>query len=306
MALLKKAHRWASVIIVLSLSCHGAWPDPPPVDRAAFLAEHAAWRSTLQQTIDERFVGLAGLWLLNEGRTPFGTDSSLPIVLPGPGPRAVVGTFVRRGRIVQVEPARGHRLRSDQKRPIASTVTLLTEDDSVPTYLRFGSLRMWIHVQDEREYLRVTDLASPRLRVFTLAPEYEPDPRWRVAARLKAYRQPRVFRLADVTGAEQQLAVPGELLFHLAGREMRLEAFAEPSDPKWLWLMFKDSTNRRETYPAGRYLWVPVPDSTGWTTIDFNRAISPPCAYTAFATCALPPEENRLAVRVEAGEKHPH
>ena len=301
-----KNAQWLLLAATVSACSSGAWPNPPPVDRPAFLAAHAAWRSELQQSIGERFVGLAGLWLLNEGRTPFGTDSSLPIVLPGPGPRGLVGTFVRRGRVVQVEPARGHRLLSDQKRPIASTVTLLTEDDSVPTYLRFGSLRMWIHVQDERDYLRVTDLASPRLKGFTLAPEYEPDPRWRVAARLKAYRERRVFRLADVTGAEQHLAVPGELEFHLAGREMRLEAFAEPSDPKWLWLMFKDSTNRLETYPAGRYLWVPVPDSTGWTTIDFNRAISPPCAYTAFATCPLPPEENRLAVRVEAGQKRPH
>ena len=256
--------------------------------------------------IRDDYVGLAGLWLLSEERTPFGTDSSLPIVLAGPSPRAIVGTFVRRGRIVQVEPTSRHRLLSDQNRPIRSTVTLRTDDDSVPTYLRFGSFRMWIHVQDDRDYVRVIDLASPRLRGFTLAPEYEPNPRWRVTARFDAYRQPRVFRVADVTGAEQRLSVLGELVFRLAGRQLRLQAFAEPSDARWLWLMFKDSTNRGETYGAGRYLWVPVPDSTGWTTIDFNRAISPPCAYTVYATCPLPPSENRLPLRIAAGEKRSH
>jgi len=85
-----------------------------------------------------------------------------------------------------------------------------------------------------------------------------------------------------------------------------LQAFAEPGDPSLLWLMFGDSTNLRETYGGGRYLWVPAPDSTGWTVIDFTRSISPPCAYTAYATCALAPPENRLVARIAAGEKRVH
>ena len=281
-----------------------SWPDPPPVDRAAFLAEHAAWRSKFQQAMRDHYAGLAGLWLLDEERTAFGTDSSLPIVLGGAGPRAVVGTFVRHGRAVQMEPTRSGRLFSDDNQPINATVALRTDDDSVPTYLRFGSFRIWIHVEGDRDYVRAMDVASPRLRGFTPAPEYEPDPRWRVAARFNAYRRPKVFRIADITGAEQQLPVPGELVFRLAGRQF--QAFAEPGDPTELWLMFKDSTNLRETYGAGRYLWVPAPDSTGWTTIDFNRAISPPCAHTAYATCPLPPAENRLTIRIAAGEKSSH
>jgi hypothetical protein len=254
----------------------------------------------------DRYAGLAGLWLLSEERTAFGTDSSLPIVLAGPGPRAVVGTFVRHDHTVQIEPASSGRLFSDDHRPINSTIPLQTDDDSVPTYLRFGPFRIWIHVEDDRDYVRVLDVTSPRLRAFTPAPEYVPDPQWRVAARFDAYRRPKVFRIADVTGADQRLEVPGELVFRLAGRQFRLRAFAQPGDSTTLWLMFKDSTNLRETYGAGRYLWVPAPDSTGWTTIDFNRAISPPCALTAYATCPLPPDENRLAVRIAAGEQRSH
>lgn len=252
------------------------------------------------------YVGLAGLWLLSEGRTPFGTDSSLPIVLAGPGPRGVIGTFVRRDSIVQVEPGSTHGLHSNDNRPVVGTITLQTDADSVPTYLRFGTLRLWIHVQDDRKYVRMMDTADTRLRGFTLAPEYEPDPRWRIAARFSPYARPKVSRIADVTGAEQSLTVPGELVFRLTGRQLRLQAFVEPSDAKLLWLMFQDSTNLHETYGAGRYVWVRVPDSTGWTVIDFTRAMSPPCAYTAYSTCPLPPLENRLPVRIAAGEKRPH
>jgi uncharacterized protein len=259
----------------------------------------------------DEFVGLAGLWRLSEERTPFGTDSALPIVLPGPGPRGIVGTFVRRGRIVQVEPASPYRLFSDDHRPIVTTLALHPDDDSGATYLRFGSLRLWVHVEDDREYVRAYDLASPHLKAFAPPPEYAPDPRWRVAARFDPYQRSREFRVADVTGAEQRETVPGELAFRIAGRQLRLQAFVTPGnsrfgDSRLLWLMFRDSTNQRETYGAGRYLWVPVPDSTGWTTIDFTRAISPPCAYTAYATCPLPPRENTLAVQITAGEMRSH
>jgi uncharacterized protein (DUF1684 family) len=285
------------------------WPDPPSMDRAAFLTEHATWRSGREQGLRDNWVGLAGLWPLSEERTAFGTDSSLPIVLASPGPRRAVGTFVRHGRTVQIEPIGSKLLLSNDNgpyHPIDSSVVLRTDADSVPSYVRFGSFRLWIHVVGDRDYVRVMDDASPRRRGFALAPEYQPDPQWRVAARFHPYRQPKVLRIAGITGDEETFSVPGELVFPIHGRQFHLRAFAVADDPTLLWLMFRDSTNLRETYGGGRYLWVPAPDSTGWTTIDFNRATSPPCAYTAYATCVLAPPENRLAVGIAAGEKRSH
>src|SRR2546428_5267756 len=192
-----------SLIAAMICACASEpWPDPPPVDRAAFLTEHAAWRSRDEQSVRHNWVGLAGLWLLSEERTAFGTDSSLPIVLAGRGPRRVVGTFVRRGRTVQIEPSGSGLLLSNDNRPyhpIDSTVVLRTDNDSVPSYLRFGSFRFWIHVVDDRDYVRVMDVTSPRLKGFTLAPEYEPDPRWRVPPRLHRFNRP------------QELPVPGNI-----------------------------------------------------------------------------------------------
>jgi uncharacterized protein (DUF1684 family) len=206
---------------------------------------------------------------------------------------------------VYVEPAAPDLRFADGNRVVAP-VALRTDTDSLPSRLRFGSYRLWIHVVEDRYYVRASDTASAHLTRFRLAPEYEPDARWRVAARFNAYKRPKIVRVADIVGVDEVLSVPGELLFRVDGRRLRLQAFAEPGDPKWLWLMFRDSTNLHETYGAGRYLWVPAPDSTGWTVIDFTRATSPPCAYTAYATCPLAPPENRLAVRIAAGEKRGH
>jgi uncharacterized protein (DUF1684 family) len=285
---------------------HQPWPEPPPVDPGVFRSEHAAWRLERQQAMRENWVGLAGLWLLNEGRTEFGTDSTLPIVLPGSRPRRVLGTFVRHGRAVYLASAAPDLRLADDNRAIVAPVGLHTDNDSVPSQLRFGSYRLWIHVVEDRYYVRARDTASAHLTAFKLPQEYEPNPRWRLAARFNPYKRPRIIRIADIVGVDEAFSVLGELVFRVDGRELRLQAFAEPSDSMLLWLMFGDSTNVRETYGGGRYLWVPAPDSTGWTVIDFTRSISPPCAYTAYATCALAPPENRLAVRIAAGEKRGH
>src|SRR6266516_3022542 len=254
---------------------HQPWPEPPPVDPGVFLSEHTAWRLKREQMVRDNWVGLAGLWLLSEQRTAFGTDSALPIVLAGSGPSRGLCTFVRHGRAVYLVPA-GLDLRLEgDNRPILAPVALHTDNDSVPSRLQFGSYRLWIHVVESRYYVRGRDTASARLTAFRLAPQYEPDTRWRVAARFDAYKHPRIVRVIDIVGVDEAFSVLGELVFRVDGRELRLQAFAEPGDSTLLWLMFADSTNLRETYGGGRYLWVPAPDSTGWTVIDFTRSISP-------------------------------
>jgi len=282
------------------------WPEPPPVDRSVFVSEHAAWRLEREQAVRDNWVGLAGLWPLSDGQTAFGTDSTLPIVLGGSGAPRLVGTLVRHGQAVYLTSAAPDLRLGNDKRAVVAPVALHPDNDSVPTLLRFGSYRLWIHAVEDRYYVRARDTANAHLSAFRLAPEYEPDARWRVTARLDPYRRPRTIRIADIVGVDEAFSVLGELVFRVAGRQQRLQAFADPGDSTLLWLMFADSTNLRETYGGGRYLWVPAPDSTGWTVIDFTRAINPPCAYTAYATCVLAPPENRLAVRIAAGEKRSH
>jgi uncharacterized protein (DUF1684 family) len=151
--------------------------------------------------------------------------------------------------------------------------------------------------------VRVKDPESPVRRGFKGLQWFPVDEGWRVNARFVPHQPPRTVELADVTGAVQRLTAPGYVVFTHGGRELTLEPVLEEEGAKELFFIFKDQTSGRETYGAGRYLYAALPQD-GTVVIDFNKAYSPPCAFTRFATCPLPPRQNRLAVRVQAGEKH--
>jgi len=278
------------------------------VDAAAYRAEHEAWREYRRGRLlappDGPLLWI-GLWELHAGSNAFGSDSALPIVLPAGLAPAVAGDVRLTGLRARLEPAPHSGLRFANGTPVEGPIELRSDALSDPTTVRLGRLGLRLHESPAgRFWLRVWDEEHDNLRTFEGAPFFPIDLTWRLAARYEPFREPRTFRVADVTGAIQEYAASGALVFRRGDRTFRLTAFAEPEDTRF-WIIFEDSTNAGETYPAGRYLLAPLPDSTGWTTLDFNRAYSPPCAFSPFSTCALPPWENRLALAVRAGELHP-
>jgi uncharacterized protein (DUF1684 family) len=292
----------------LVVGCGERWRDPPPIDAATFRAEHEAWRAERREELTTPPGGpllFIGLWALPGGPTPIGADSSLPVVLPAGKSPPLAARLVRAGPRIRLDPAPGVAFTLADGSPLAAPIQLRSDADSSPPLLHLGSLGLRIHQVGDRYWLRVWDGDSPIRKTFGGVPCYPADLVWRLAARLERFRQPKAYRVADMAGGEQQYAAPGRLAFRVAGRAYRLTAFVEPGEDD-LWILFADSTNAAETYPAGRYLLVPPPDSTGWTVIDFNRAYDPPCAFTPHATCPLPPPENRLALAVTAGEKRGH
>ncbi|MFE1349273.1 DUF1684 domain-containing protein [Streptomyces sp. NPDC058757] len=155
------------------------------------------------------------------------------------------------------------------------------------------------------------DIVRPRhpdhpLRVaFTGTPAYAPDPNWVVTGRYEAFPEPRPTTVgASVEGLRHVYDAPGRVVFRLDGRELSLTAF-NGQEPGALTVLFTDATSGVTTYAANRHLGLAAPGPDGTVRIDFNRATNLPCAYTDFATCPLPPAENRLPVAVEAGEKIP-
>jgi len=154
----------------------------------------------------------------------------------------------------------------------------------------------------DRLWLRVWDEEHPARDAFRLPASFAPDTAWRVSARFERFREPRGYRVADITGGTLEYRSPGKLVFRIGRREHRLAAFAD-STSRDFFVVFWDSTGTATTYEAGRYLRVPLPDADGWTVIDFNRAYNPPCVFTRYSTCALPPRENRLRLAITAGEK---
>lgn len=274
------------------------------------MAEHREWRDWRRSRLLASGSGpliYIGLWELPQGATKVGSDTALPIVFPTSDSPRLAGTLHRSGQEIRFEPAGGARVRRADGRPVTAAILMKSDRADSVTDLALGSLRFRVHGEPgtDRLWLRAWDEDHPARRTFQLPDEFALDTNWRVAARFRRYREPRLFRVQDVLLGTQEYWAPGELVFHVTGREYRLVPFADSTSKDFL-LMLRDSTAATQTYQAGRYMRAPFPDSTGWTVINFNRAYNPPCVFTFYSTCALPPQENRLSLAITAGEKRLH
>jgi uncharacterized protein (DUF1684 family) len=294
--------------LVAVAACAGDdWPRPASLSAEQFRSEFNGWREDRRERLVSPPAGpviLAGLWELNEGSMTMGADSAMAIVLPGTRAPRRVGTIHRRGQQVRFEPAPRGGVRLADGTPVTAPLPLASDQSDSAVVLAIGSLRLRVHGEPgtDRLWLRGWDEAHPARETFRLPESYPPDTAWRLLARFERYVEPREYRVADVVGGTQAYRAPGELVFRVNGREYRLAANGDTGS-RTLFIMFWDSTARTTTYEAGRYIRTPVPDSTGWTVIDFNRAYNPPCVFTPYSTCAFPPPENRLALAIPAGEK---
>ena len=284
-----------------------AWPAPPPMTQAAHEADYAQWREARRNGLVRPGSGAItwiGLWELPVGKFDIGGDSALPMVLPGNHVPRVVGTIERTDNTLRFTPARNSHATQGDSTPITTTFDLVSDRSRGSTEIAVGSVRFRVHGEagTDRLWIRAWDEDHPRRATFQLPEAFPLSAEWRVAARFDSFAVARDFQVADVADGTQAYHSPGELVFRIAGHEHRLAVSAD-SGSRDYFIMLWDSTAIASTYGAGRYLRVPLADSTGWTVIDFNRTYNPPCAFTAFSTCAFPPPENRLPFAITAGEK---
>ena len=263
-----------------------------------YLQSIAEWRRAREArlTSETGWLTVAGLEWLKEGRNTLGSSPSSDVALPAPVP-AAAGTIIVEGRSVEFVAAKGVAPTLDGK-PVQR---LALEPDE--TALEIGSVTFSVIERAGRLGVRIRDRNAPARRNFSGLNWYPADPRWRVRAKLVPPAAPRRVTIATIVGDQIDMESAGELVFTLDGRELRIEALFESDERRELFLMFKDRTNGDATYGAGRYMYVPVPGD-GRVDLDFNKAYNPPCAYTDFATCPLPPSQNWLPVPIEAGEKN--
>jgi uncharacterized protein (DUF1684 family) len=166
---------------------------------------------------------------------------------------------------------------------------------------QIGAVRLELLVRGEEAYLRVKDANAPARAAFAGIAHYPIEARWRVEARFEEAKDERAIELDYEGGATETYRVAGEAVFELEGKEQRLLLLYDAPRPR-LYVLFRDLTSKDATYGAGRFLYAPLPKD-GRVVLDFNQAFNPPCALTPFASCPLVPNENRLGVRIEAGEK---
>lgn len=247
------------------------------------------------------WLNLAGLHWLEEGIQSFGSDSSQAIVFP-PGriaPKA--GNFERRGDLVVMHASKGSGIMVDGKN--ARVDTIFSPTMAIPPICATGSLRWTIIKRGNRIGIRLRDLEHTSLQGFKGVDRFPADSKWRVTAQLVTDPFTRSIPITNVLGQVTQTPLVGRLHFKLDGRAFVLDALREGDE---LFIIFGDETSGLDTYGAGRFLYADMPDATGKTILDFNRAINPPCAFTPYATCPLPPRQNMLQVAVRAGERDFH
>jgi uncharacterized protein len=290
--------------LVMSLALASALVADPAAD-PAYRAGIEKWRQQREARLkaEDGWLAVAGLFWLQEGENRFGSGPDNAIVLPAGAAPALAGTFeLRQGRVrVRVEP--GVTLTAAGQ-PVTA-MALRSDDPGPPDVLRLGRLTLQVIVRGGTYGIRMKDPESETRRTFAGLQWFPIRDDLRFEARFVPWAAPRTIAIPNILGQVNDLPSPGYAEFTLAGRKLRLEPVIEEPGAEELFFIFSDQTAGKQTYPAGRFLYAAMPKD-GRVVLDFNKAYSPPCAFTAFATCPLPPPQNRLPVRIEAGEKNPH
>ncbi len=269
-----------TLLIVMALAIQ------PAVD--GYVAEIQKWRAGREAALraDDGWLSVAGLYWLKEGINTAGSAASNDIVLPGAAPPRL-GRFELKRQKVTFTAAPG---------------VAAAERESL---VRFGPLTMFPIKRGDRHAIRLRDTENPRRREFRGLRWYPVKPEYRVRGRFIPHGERRV-EIANVLGGTFEMINPGRIELTIDGHTVRLEALYETDEKKEFFLIFRDRTSETETYHAGRYLYADLPKTgSGAVVVDFNRAYSPPCAFTDYATCPLPPPQNQLPFPIPAGEKRP-
>ena len=284
-------------VLLLVSSCART---PQRIDPQAYAKEIEQWRAQRLAglTSESGWLTLIGLFWLKEGQNTFGSDAANDIVVPKVPARA--GAFVLANGVVTFQTPLANTFIVDGA-PVSS-VQLKTDADEKPTIVSSGSLSFQIIKREDKLGVRVKDKDNPDRANFRGLEFFPANPKWRIEARFEPYNPPKSVPILNVLNMETDEPSPGAVVFEVDGKSYRLDAITEKGEPQFF-MIFADDTRGKETYGAGRYLYVDPPDANNRLVIDFNKSYSPPCAYTNYATCPLPPKQNILPIAIDAGEK---
>ena len=268
----------------------------------AYRAEVEKWRANREARLkaDGGWLSLAGLFWLNEGPNRFGTDPAGDIVLPEGSAPAKAGVFeLKAGQVtVALLPGASGRLAGQ---PVSSPTAMRPDTSGTPDVLEMGTLSMNVIKRGDKYGIRLKDKNSAVRRGFLGLKWFDVKEDYRVEARFVSYPQPKPVKVPNVLGQSESMPSPGYAEFTLNGKAVKLDGVMEDPQAEQLFFILRDQTSGKETYGAGRFLYAELPKA-GKIVLDFNKAYSPPCAFTPYATCPLPPPQNWMPVRVEAGE----
>jgi len=259
------------------------------------------WKQSRIETLKQPtgWLRLAGMLWLEQGENTFGSGEEADIRFPDGTMPDVAGTFTFEDGRVMMKAADGVVI-THEGEPVQELV--LDDGEQTPSVEK-NTLHWYVITRGEVKAIRYYNKDNPQADAFDGFPAYPIDPEWRRKARFIPNPDGNTIPIVNVLGQNIDAPSPGIIEFTIDGRKHSLAAL---EGAERMFIIVADETNRTETYQAGRYIYIDYPESgSDFTVIDFNKIYNPPCAYNLFTTCQLPPQQNRLDVAINAGEKRP-
>jgi uncharacterized protein len=281
-------------------------------DQSSWQRDLLAWRAKRATNLQapEGWLSLIALGWLKEGDNSFGSADDCRVQIAGKGPAHIAVVRLEKGTLRLLPPAEGFSKELMVDGQPAKEQVLRSDDADNSSKLTIGTVTIIVIHRDDQFALRVKDLQALTRTGFHGLHWYAPSATYRVHARWIPYSPAKVLDIPTILGTTTHMPAPGVAEFTLDGQVLRLEPVLEEPNATELFFIMRDATSKTTTYGAGRFLYTELPDHglgrPGEIWLDFNRLVNPPCAFTAYATCPLPPPQNRLGVPIQAGEQRYH
>ncbi|MFN8488250.1 MAG: DUF1684 domain-containing protein [Caldilineaceae bacterium] len=267
-----------------------------------YITQIEAWRKQREADLraPDSWLSLAGLFVLKEGQNTIGSAPTNAIVLPEHAP-AELG-------VIEFSQAKATLVVSTQTPVLVDGAPAqrapLTDNGhhQKPTLVTVGSITFFVHHFSDQYAIRVKDSANPAIQAFPGCVWFPVKPEYRVEGRFMRHAAPQSIPIKTTVNTDTAYESVGMVTFELLGQPLQLLA-QDYGIPGQLAIVFRDATSGQQTYGAARFLTVELRED-GAAVVDFNKAYNPPCAFTPYATCPLPPRENILRVPIEAGERY--
>lgn len=287
-------------VLLISLIALFSCTQKPEAD-PNYVKEINEWdaKRTSRLKADDGWLNLIGRFWLKPGENTFGTSKDNDIVIESSKLPEHIGSFLFIDTIVTFKANDGINVLYNNN-PVKEII-MVDDQKKDMTVLQIGSIKFNLIIRDTLYGIRARDLNSELVKNFNGIERFPIDQSWDIKAKFEAYIPPKEIMVPNVLGQIDKENSPGAVVFDRDGKTYRIDAVDEGGDK--LFLIFADQTSGDETYGGGRFMYVNKPDSTGIINLDFNKAYNPPCVFTKYATCPLPPLQNYLKLRIEAGEK---
>ena len=288
----------ASFLVLFATACRKSQEAAHPLP-ADHLQQVEQWRAKHEADYRREWVSIAGLYPLRQGPNTAGTAPTNDIKLTGALPPEL-GTFTLQGPEVRFAPAAGAKVTLKGGEPVASSIVLTDDSTTTPDELLVGDVRLAIHKSGDTRSLRVRDPNGPLAKRFFGFQWFPIEARHRAVGRFIRDPEPKSLQVVNTYGDVDTYKSEGVIEFTLDGRRLTLRPFT--TRPNRFYIVFRDASSGSETYEAARFLYADLLED-GTTVLDFNEAYNPPCAFNPYTTCPIPIAENRIPVKVLAGEK---